>query len=73
MSSSRGWATVNIIVVSCLLASLYPDLSVDEVLERTQKSFELRARGIGKWVNPKRQSPASEEQPENLGSESHGC
>ena len=46
MSSSQGWwATVNIIVVSCLLASLYPDLSVDDVSERTQKSFELCARG----------------------------
>ena len=50
------------IVISCLLASLYPDLGADEVLERTQQSFELRARGAGKWVNPKRQSPATEEQ-----------
>ena len=70
MSSSRGWwATVNIIVVSCLLASLYPDLSVDEVLlERRENSEKLRAACKGgwknvKWVNPtKRQLPASEEQ-----------
>lgn len=50
------------IVAACLLGTFYPDLSADEVLERVQQYFELRARGVGKWVNPKLKSPATDEQ-----------
>jgi hypothetical protein len=54
------------IVVACLLGVLYPDLSADEVLKRTQKYFELRSRGVGKWVNPKRMSPATDQQKDQV-------
>jgi protein tyrosine/serine phosphatase len=47
------------IVVACLLGSLYPQLSADEALLRTQRYFEMRAKGAGKWVNPKHKSPAT--------------
>jgi hypothetical protein len=54
------------IVVACLLGSLYPQLSADEALLRTQRYFEMRAKGAGKWVNPKQKSPATEGQKEQV-------
>ncbi len=54
------------IITACLLGRMYPDLSADEVLERTQKYFEMRAKGAGKWVNPKYKSPATEGQKEQV-------
>lgn len=53
-------------IVSSILGKLYPELSADEVLERTQKYFEMRARGAGKWVNPKLKSPATEGQKDQV-------
>mmetsp|Transcript_8876 Transcript_8876/g.16754 ORF Transcript_8876/g.16754 Transcript_8876/m.16754 type:complete len:241 (-) Transcript_8876:281-1003(-) len=50
------------IVVACLLGSLYPQISADEALLRTQKYFEMRAIGAGKWLNPRLKSPATENQ-----------
>ena len=54
------------IIVSSILGKLYPELSADEVLERTQTYFEMRARGAGKWVNPKLKSPATEGQKDQV-------
>lgn len=54
------------IVVACLLGSLYPQLSADEALLRTQRYFEMRAKGAGKWVNPKQKSPATDGQKEQV-------
>jgi hypothetical protein len=54
------------LVAACLLRSLYPELSADNVLERIQKYFEMRAKGSGKWVNPKSKSPATEGQKEQV-------
>jgi hypothetical protein len=60
------------IVAACLLGALYSsidtttNISAEEVLQRIQTYFELRCRGVGKWVNPKRQSPATDEQKDQV-------
>jgi len=55
------------LVAACLLRSLYPEeLSADNVLERIQAYFEMRAKGSGKWINPKKKSPATEGQKEQV-------
>lgn len=54
------------IVTACLLAALYPELAADDILERIQKYFDMRCRGVGKEVNPKRKSPATDEQKDQV-------
>ena len=54
------------LVAACLLKSLYSECTADEALEIIQKCFETRARGSGKWVNPKSKSPATEGQIEQV-------
>jgi hypothetical protein len=54
------------IVAACLLGALYPENAADEALERIQTYFEMRCRGVGNWVNPKRKSPANDEQKDQV-------
>eukprot|EP00980_Cylindrotheca_fusiformis_P024578 scaffold12116_cov125-Cylindrotheca_fusiformis.AAC.5 len=54
------------IVTACLLGALYPKLAADDVLKRIQLYFEMRWRGVGKPVDSKRKSPATEEQKDQV-------
>ncbi|KAL3938105.1 MAG: hypothetical protein SGBAC_006911 [Bacillariaceae sp.] len=54
------------IVAAGLLGYLYPTMGADEVLARVQRSFEWRWKGVGTQVDPKRKSPANEEQKEQV-------
>lgn len=53
-------------VAACLLGKLYPQLSAEDALERTQKYVETRMSGQGKWVNPKIKSPATDGQKQQV-------
>ena len=50
------------IIAASLLMTMYPDMEVDEVLQRCQKYCELRWTVPGKWLSPKVRSPDTEVQ-----------
>lgn len=50
------------LAVASILGRFYPNLSNEEVLERTYNYCIMRWKGQGKWVSHKVQSPATEGQ-----------